>query len=272
MRLGTGGRQQAQGRVPSGRALVPGDPEIRRTAGRPARPRPGNARLGHPADISTSPSDSARAASRARLPCATNLVLGVHEIRFDPFRPGRMRSQFSRRVTEWQPPEVEGGEGPAPPRRYERVSLRATLKLRTAHRIWPSRRRAGGSRRHLRHRGGQLRRNAPGLRPMVSATSGDGYREGRSVRCPGAGAAHRETGVTPEEFPARVVPVRAPRASTRQCSTDRVPYAADALSATVGQRPFRSAHSATSRTTVSGWSVRKKCSPGRISSRKPALV
>ncbi|GAB2776668.1 hypothetical protein GCM10027073_06610 [Streptomyces chlorus] len=106
--MAAGGRQQPRGQVPYAGATVPSGPDVRRAAGKPARPQPGGTPLGHKADITTSPRDFSRAAAPRRTLLSHDLVLYVLKRRFGTIHPGRMRSQFSRWVTGWQPPETEG--------------------------------------------------------------------------------------------------------------------------------------------------------------------
>lgn len=269
MRLSPGGRQQARGRVPCGRAVVPDDPEkICRAAGRSARPRPGNARLGHPAAISTSPSDSARAASRARLPLPRiGALCACNALRPDP--------SGSNALTVFT-----SGDGMATPRSGRGLrtgtdsALRACIPSRHPQtpRVATGFGRLSGDRAATaatcgvatgRH-GGPTR----WFRPYWATATRKDVRPGARGRAfpTGNSAARHRSSRRARSQSARDAPQR------DSSSTGGVTGATDALSVSLGQRPPASAHSATRRTTVSGWSVRKKCSPGRISSRKPALV
>lgn len=252
-----GGRQQARVRVPSGRTVAPGDPEIRRTAGGFARPPPGSARLGHPADISTSPSDSARAASRARPLRATNLVLGVHHIHFGPIRPGRRAlTVFTSGDGMATPRSGWGrhtGAGPALraciPSRHPQTPCRAADLTRL-----PMRGRQPPPPASSRHEGAGACAGAP---PDGSSHNGATAAVGRcAARAPAAGTAQGNP--APHHGSSRHARFRAARPVPRRDSgrTERVPCAVDALSVGAGRRPHTSAHSATSRTKVSGWSDR----------------
>ncbi|CAL9349845.1 hypothetical protein SUDANB146_00438 [Streptomyces sp. enrichment culture] len=104
-----------------------------------------------------------------------------------------------------------------------------------------------------------------------------GFRPDRARAAPGpAGSSGHRHGHGVEADPAHAENRGHARSPTCVGATSRREQQSGAAPAHCGptarHRSPASAHSATRRTTVSWWSDRKKCPPGSISSRKPAVV
>lgn len=252
--------QRTAGQLPDGGAAAPSGPEARRAVDRPASAQPGSTHPGDRTDINTSPRDFSRAGTP--LPHAGALHMPRTHVR--PDLSGLNALTVFTSCDEMATPRNRRGEPSGAPLRRACIPAFHS-QTRCCRREFTRPRRRGHAPPHARDR--RLGHTAVPLCFRPDRAGSARAPPGRPVL--GTATVSRRTRRTRGTEEARGHPrARAPR-STAECQFGAAPAHSGP---TARHRSPASAHAATRRTTVSWWSDRKKCPPGSVSSRKPAVV